>query len=143
MQYVGIFLLYVIGRWHLRCSRPRTLCYRQIILLGCQCNILLSCWIEIAEFRCRNFIFANILGYVTSLSSLATMTGSVGIITDSEVLSFKVGETYHVGYLPWYHQIWQTISNYPLLLVLCALVCAVLVGGGIFYFMRLWIRRRS
>lgn len=76
-------------------------------------------------------------------SSLATMTGSVGIITDSEVLSFKVGETYHVGYLPWYHQIWQTISNYPLLLVLCALVCAVLVGGGIFYFMRLWIRRRS
>ncbi len=76
-------------------------------------------------------------------SSLANLTGSVGIITSEEVLGFSVGDTYHVGYLPWYHKIWQTVSNYPLILVFCALICAILVGGGIFYFMRLWVRRRS
>ena len=76
-------------------------------------------------------------------SSLANLTGSVGIITSEEVLGFSVGDTYHVGYLPWYHKIWQTVSNYPLILVFCALICAILVGGGFFYFMRLWVRRRS
>ena len=76
-------------------------------------------------------------------SSMATVSGSVVIINEQSVSDFKVGDSYTIGDLPWYHKIWQTMSNYPLLLVLCALVCAVLVGTGIFYFMRLWVRGRA
>ena len=78
-----------------------------------------------------------------SPSSMATVEGSVVIINEQDVVSFQVGDTYTIGDLPWYQKIWQTMSNYPLLLVLCALVCAVLVGTGIFYFMRLWVRGRA
>ena len=74
---------------------------------------------------------------------MATVEGSVVIINEQDVVSFQVGDTYTIGDLPWYQKIWQTMSNYPLLLVLCALVCAVLVGTGIFYFMRLWVRGRA
>lgn len=76
-------------------------------------------------------------------SSMATVDGSVAIINEQSVVSFQVGDTYTIGDLPWYQKIWQTMSNYPLLLVLCALICAVLVGTGIFYFMRLWVRGRA
>ena len=78
-----------------------------------------------------------------SPSSMATVSGSVVIINEQSMSDFKVGDSYTIGDLPWYHKIWQTMSNYPLLLVLCALVCAVLVGTGIFYFMRLWVRGRA
>ena len=76
-------------------------------------------------------------------SSMAAVDGSVAIVNERSVVSFQVGDTYTIGDLPWYQKIWQTMSNYPLLLVLCALICAVLVGTGIFYFMRLWVRGRS
>lgn len=78
-----------------------------------------------------------------SPSSMATVSGSVAIINGQSIVDFKVGDSYTIGDLPWYHKIWETMSNYPLLLVLCALICAVLVGTGIFYFMRLWVRGRA
>ena len=81
--------------------------------------------------------------HLKSPSSLTTVSGAVAIINEQSVMDFAVGESYHIGDLPWYQKIWQTMSNYPLLLVLCALICAVLVGTGIFYFMRLWVRGRA
>lgn len=78
-----------------------------------------------------------------SPSSMKTVAGAVAIINEQSIVDFKVGDTYSIGDLPWYHKIWETMSNYPLLLVLCALICAVLVGTGIFYFMRLWVRGRA
>ena len=78
-----------------------------------------------------------------SPSSMATVSGAVAIINGQSIVDFKVGDSYTIGDLPWYHKIWETMSNYPLILVLCALVCAVLVGTGIFYFMRLWVRGRA
>ena len=68
-----------------------------------------------------------------SPSSMATVSGAVAIINGQSIVDFKVGDSYTIGDLPWYHKIWETMSNYPLILVLCALVCAVLVGTGIFY----------
>ena len=78
-----------------------------------------------------------------SPSSMKTVAGAVAIINEQSIVDFKVGDTYSIGDLPWYHKIWESMSNYPLLLVLCALICAVLVGTGIFYFMRLWVRGRA
>lgn len=78
-----------------------------------------------------------------SPSSMNTVAGAVAIINEQSIVDFQVGDSYTIGNLPWYHKIWGTMSNHPLLLVLCALVCAVLVGTGIFYFMRLWVRGRA
>lgn len=78
-----------------------------------------------------------------SPSSMNTVAGAVAIINEQSIVDFQVGDSYTIGNLPWYHKIWETMSNHPLLLVLCALVCAVLVGTGIFYFMRLWVRGRA
>ena len=76
-------------------------------------------------------------------NALFTASGSVSIVQEGSVLSFDVGSRYTVGFLPWYHRVWQSLSNSPLILALCTLICAVLVGGSIFYFMRLWVKGRS
>lgn len=76
-------------------------------------------------------------------NALFSASGSVSIVQEDSVLSFDVGERYTVGFLPWYHRVWQSLSNSPLILALCTLICAVLVGGSIFYFMRLWVKGRS
>lgn len=80
---------------------------------------------------------------IKSPASLTRLTGAVAIVEADREISFQEGPTYYVGNLPWYHQLWHTVGQYPLILVLCTLACAVLVGAGIFYFMRLWIRKRS
>ena len=76
-------------------------------------------------------------------NALFTASGSVSIVQEGSVLSFDVGSRYTVGFLPWYHRVWQSLSNSPLILALCTLICAVLVGGSIFYFMRLWVKGRA
>ncbi len=80
---------------------------------------------------------------LNSPGNLSEMTGSVGVLTADRQMTFSVGQTYWVGNLPWYQRLWHTVGQNPLILVACTLVCALLVGAGIFYFMRLWIRRRG
>ena len=53
-----------------------------------------------------------------SPSSMATVSGAVAIINGQSIVDFKVGDSYTIGDLPWYHKIWETMSNYPLILVL-------------------------
>ena len=76
-------------------------------------------------------------------STLMNAKGSVCILTESESPCFEVGHRYYVGSLPWYQKIWTTVSQNPLILVLCAVLCASLIGYGIFRFMRRWIRGRA
>lgn len=76
-------------------------------------------------------------------AGLGTLTGAVAIVNDAGVTGFQVGERYVVGNLPWYHKVWMTVIDRPVLLVACALLSALFVGFGIFTFMRLWIRRRA
>ena len=58
-------------------------------------------------------------------------------------MSFDVGEHYDVGDLPWYYRIWVVVSEHPFLLIICAVLCALLVGTGIFRFMRRQIKERA
>ena len=76
-------------------------------------------------------------------SSINNAKGSVSIVQAQRLVNFEVGETYYLGDMPWYYRLWHTVGQYPLILVLCTLVVAALVGAGIFYFMRLWVRRRG
>ena len=76
-------------------------------------------------------------------ASMMDAKGSVCILTETENPCFTVGKSYYVGALPWYQKIWTTVSQNPLILVLCAVLCASLIGYGIFRFMRRWIRGRA
>lgn len=76
-------------------------------------------------------------------ATMGNATGGVCVLTENDFPCFEVGANYHVGTIPWYHRIWATVSEYPLILVFCAMLCAALMGYGIFYFMRRWIRGRA
>lgn len=76
-------------------------------------------------------------------AGLYAMKGSVTVASEAGLANFEVGSSYWTGYIPWYQKVWLAVKEYPLLLVLCALLCAIVVGTGIFFFMRSWIRRRG
>lgn len=76
-------------------------------------------------------------------ASLGQVKGAVAIVGESETVDFKGEGSYVVGDLPWYHRIWMQVIDHPALLVACALLSALILGFGIFAFMRLWIRRRA
>ena len=76
-------------------------------------------------------------------AGLGTLTGAVAILNDAGITGFQVGEKYTVGNLPWYHKVWMSVIDRPVVLVVCALLSALFVGFGIFTFMRLWVRRRA
>ncbi len=73
---------------------------------------------------------------------LTALKGSVAVLTQDKAIDFSVGKTFTIGNLPWYQKIWLTVGNYPLLLVLCTLVCAFILGTGILRLMRRRIRSR-
>lgn len=75
--------------------------------------------------------------------SMMNASGSVCVLTDTDSPCFDVGKSYFVGSIPWYQKIWKTVSDNPLILVVCAMLCAALMGYGIFYFMRRWIKGRA
>ena len=79
---------------------------------------------------------------LTSSFKLEHAKGSFALITNSGITNRVVGETYYVGDLPWYDRIWAVMLDRPLLLVLCALLCALILGTLVYGFMRLWVKYR-
>lgn len=79
---------------------------------------------------------------LTSSFKLESAKGSFSLITNSGVTNRLVGETYFVGDLPWYDRIWAKMLDHPLLLVLCVLFCALVLGTLVYGFMRLWVKYR-
>lgn len=73
---------------------------------------------------------------------LTALKGSVAVLTQDKAIDFAVGKSFTIGNLPWYQKIWLTVGNYPLLLVLCTIVCALILGTGILRLMRRRIRSR-
>ena len=76
-------------------------------------------------------------------AGLGTASGSVSVLNAAGVTGFDVGGRYTVGNLPWYQMVWMRVVDRPGVLVAAALLSALLVGLGIFLFMRYWIRNRS
>ena len=78
-----------------------------------------------------------------SPAEMSKLKGSVNIVRDGTLTSFQVGETYNVGHLPWYQRVWFFMLERPLLLVFCAVLCALLIGSAIYALMRLRIKYRG
>lgn len=75
--------------------------------------------------------------------TFAQMKGSASVVRENGVTSYEVGATYEVGHLPWYQRIWITMLERPLLLMLCAALCALIVGTCIYGLMRMRVKARN
>ena len=76
-------------------------------------------------------------------SDLATATGGTVFLSEDNITGFAPEKTYTVGNLPWFERVWLSLADRPFLLVFFALLAAVTVGAGIFFYMRRWIRQRG
>ncbi|WP_347253951.1 cellulose biosynthesis cyclic di-GMP-binding regulatory protein BcsB [Leminorella grimontii] len=72
----------------------------------------------------------------------AAMAGSVSIVRDSGVSSLRVGDTYYVGYLPWWDKLWYRLSNHPVLMAVMAALSVVLIAIMLWRGLRILSRRR-
>lgn len=75
--------------------------------------------------------------------TFAQMKGSASVVRENGVTSYEVGATYEVGHLPWYQRVWITMLERPLLLMLCAALCALIVGTCIYGLMRMRVKARN
>lgn len=70
------------------------------------------------------------------------MYGSVVIIRESGVNSLRVGDTYYVGYLPWWEEVWYVFASHPVWLGLTAIIGIVLISLLIWRAMKIRSQRR-
>lgn len=76
-------------------------------------------------------------------TALTQAAGSVSVVTEGKTLSFDTGSHFMSGNLPWYWRVWVAVSDHPFILIICAVLCALIVGTGIFRFMRRQIKERA
>lgn len=53
--------------------------------------------------------------------------GSLAVIRNSGIDSFRVGKTYHLGSLPWWERFWFSLQKHPLNLALLSLLAAIII----------------
>ncbi|MEQ4923401.1 cellulose biosynthesis cyclic di-GMP-binding regulatory protein BcsB [Proteus hauseri] len=70
------------------------------------------------------------------------MYGSVVLIRESGVNSLRVGDTYYVGYLPWWEEVWYLFASHPVWLGLAAIIGIALVSLLIWRAMKIRSQRR-
>lgn len=70
------------------------------------------------------------------------IAGSVSIVRNSGVNSIRVGDTYYVGYLPWWDKLWFKLSEHPVWLAVFAVFSVILVALMLWRGLRAISRRR-
>ncbi|MCX7081170.1 MAG: cellulose biosynthesis cyclic di-GMP-binding regulatory protein BcsB [Pseudomonas sp.] len=69
------------------------------------------------------------------------MTGSVALIRSSGVSSWRVGEQYFVGYLPWWLLLWFQLSGHPMVLAAMTAI-SMLLGAFLLWRVLRWAAHR-
>ena len=72
----------------------------------------------------------------------AELSGSVAIIRESGVRSLRVGEAYHIGYLPWWERIWYTLAPHPLLVAVFTAISVLFMVLVLWRVLRAFGRKR-
>ncbi|AXW88437.1 cellulose synthase regulator BcsB [Lonsdalea britannica] len=72
----------------------------------------------------------------------AAIFGAVSIIRESGVNSLRVGDTWFVGYLPWWESIWSAMSSHPVWLASLAVFMVILLALMTWRLMRHISQRR-
>lgn len=65
---------------------------------------------------------------LTNNKNIDKVFGSLAVIRNSGIIdSFRVGETYQLGYLPWWERFWFALQKHPINLALLSLLAAIIV----------------
>jgi len=72
----------------------------------------------------------------------AAIFGAVSIIRESGVNSLRVGDTWFVGYLPWWESIWSAMASHPVWLASLAVFMVILLALMTWRLMRRISQRR-
>ena len=64
---------------------------------------------------------------LTNNKNIDKVFGSLSVIRNSGIDSFRVGETYQLGYLPWWERFWFALQKHPINLALLSLLAAIIV----------------
>lgn len=75
-------------------------------------------------------------------SKRADIFGSTSVIRQSGISSVRVGETYYVGYIPWWQRVWYTLAAHPILLSVLAIISVVLLAMVLWRTLRYLSHRR-
>ncbi|PTB17807.1 cellulose biosynthesis cyclic di-GMP-binding regulatory protein BcsB [Trinickia symbiotica] len=86
----------------------------------------------------------DVLDVLEKPDRVAQLQGDVALVRDGRIESMRVGDTYVVGYVPWYAQIWGWAVRHPILLgVLGALGGLLLAIAAFTALQELSARRRG
>lgn len=69
--------------------------------------------------------YENLCRHLTVNRTADDVLGTVSIIKNDIANNLDIGDTYYVGYLPWYERIWYPLLKNPWLLMLCCLLASV------------------
>ncbi|WP_116475521.1 cellulose biosynthesis cyclic di-GMP-binding regulatory protein BcsB [Zobellella maritima] len=72
----------------------------------------------------------------------ADLSGAVAVIRESGINSLRVGNAYHVGYLPWWERIWFLLAPHPLVLAALTSLSVLLMVLVLWRVLRTLSRRR-
>ncbi|WP_233800628.1 cellulose biosynthesis cyclic di-GMP-binding regulatory protein BcsB [Paraburkholderia sp. HP33-1] len=87
---------------------------------------------------------SQLLDMLEKPDRVAQLQGDVALLRDGKVDSMRVGDTYLVGYVPWYARLWSKAIQHPVLLgVLGALAGLLLAIGAFTALQELAARRRG
>ncbi|WP_454780649.1 cellulose biosynthesis cyclic di-GMP-binding regulatory protein BcsB [Legionella sp. WA2022007384] len=64
---------------------------------------------------------------ITNNKNVDKIFGSIAVIRDSGINSFRVGNTYQLGYLPFWERFWYSLQKHPINLALLSLLAAIIV----------------
>jgi len=64
--------------------------------------------------------------------SVSRLQGDLALVRDGQIDSLRVGETYLIGYVPWYARIWSSAIQHPVLLGLLGAFGGLLLAIGAF-----------
>ncbi|WP_206956395.1 cellulose biosynthesis cyclic di-GMP-binding regulatory protein BcsB [Trinickia acidisoli] len=74
----------------------------------------------------------DLLDVLEKPDRVAQLQGDVALVRGARIESMRVGETYVVGYVPWYAQIWGRAIRHPVLLGLLGALGGLLLAIGAF-----------
>ncbi|MGF6778221.1 cellulose biosynthesis cyclic di-GMP-binding regulatory protein BcsB [Paraburkholderia sp. GAS334] len=75
---------------------------------------------------------ADVLDILEKADLVSQVQGDVALVRHGEVESMRVGESYLVGYVPWYARIWSKAIQHPVLLGVLGTLAGLLLAIGAF-----------
>jgi hypothetical protein len=73
---------------------------------------------------------------------IAAVQGDVALVREGRVESMRVGDTYVIGYVPWYGQLWGRAMRHPVMLGVLGALGGVLIALGAFTALQALAARR-